>query len=155
MAHKRSTTYWRSKVFLICVFVLLIPTNYLGSPIQPKNGINNTFAKGYYTKLSISHLPTNGQPKENAEQSKFDLNVALLAIWISLILVLSAFLYIIILGYLNSRPLRKQCSLLYLYGDGFKLMFVQAWLWAGEPHTARQMETLSKKVRWIFFLLDS
>ena len=130
MGYKRSITFGRSKIFLICVCVLLLPTNHLGIPIKPKNFSNNQPEKGYDIKLSISQQLTNGQPIEYAEHSYFQVDIVLV-IWISVILLLSAFLHIIIFGYLNSQPLNKQCLLLYLYGDAFKLLLVHTWLLVG------------------------
>ena len=107
-----------------------MPTNHLGIPIQLKNVSDNPLVKGYDTKPSTLHPTTNGLPEDYKEQSNFGVNIGFAA-WISLILIFTVFLHVIIFGYLNSQPLNKQCLLLYLYGDSFRLMFVLSWLAAG------------------------
>ena len=107
-----------------------MPTNHLGIPIQLRNVSDNPLVKGYDTKPSTLHTTTNGLPEDYKEQSNFGVNIGFAA-WISLILIFTVFLHVIIFGYLNSQPLNKQCLLLYLYGDAFKLMFVQVLLWVG------------------------
>ena len=124
MRCRRSGSYCISKLFFICVVVLLIPTNYLGIPIKANNVANNPLAKGYATNLPISYQSREALQKDRADQSYFDV-IFVFSTWISVILVLSSFLLLLILRYLNSQPLNKKCLLLYLYRDVFRIIFVK------------------------------
>ena len=68
MIYKRSLTYRRSKLFLICSFILLMPTNHLGIPIRLKNVPNDPLENGYDTKFPTTHQLANEQQRANVEQ---------------------------------------------------------------------------------------
>ena len=126
MRCKRSGSYRISKLFFIYVFVLLIPINYLGNPIKANNVANNPLAKDCHTNLPISSQSREALQKDQADQSYFDANIVF-STWISVILVLSSFLLLLILRYLSSLPLNKECLLLYLYRDVLRLIFLKTW----------------------------
>ena len=126
MRYRRSGTYCKSKLFFICAFVLFIPTNYLGIPIKANNFTNKPPTKGYKTYLPISYQSKDALQADQAKQSYFDVNIVFTTS-ISVILVLSSFAVLLILRYLNSQPPNKQCLLLYLYRDVFRLIFVKTW----------------------------
>ena len=107
-------------VIIMCLITL--PSNYLGQNINLKVGYPTNFNTQSFETTTVLHRiePTNTTTTERVLTSKFIL------LWIFVLLISTALLCLI-LGYLNSASVVKECLLLYLSQDVLKLFLLLNW----------------------------
>ena len=119
---KSSANRVRWLLFIVMVFAILMPSNYLGKSISLKNISTLTSLKPRAINKRIQDPIEEAKNKSNFQEPR-----ALALACSAFTLITSSVLFLIILSYLKSRPLSKQSLLLYLYGD--ILVVLLSWIW--------------------------
>ena len=117
-------------IFLLFLLSIFIPTNYLGKTITTKHILNSLLNN---VKI-LPHAPyttTTTTATEKAQIRGYSTNAgekACFTIWAVFILLTSSTLLLVILNYLQTQPLHRQCLLLHLYEDVVKRIFARIWV---------------------------